>query len=920
MSLESDPPDADARPLVSSFNGERSDVVSAPGASLPASGEPPAPRGRYVEGGELGRGGMGRVRAAYDAVLGRTLALKRVKDTSRVAEARLLDEARITASLDHPGIITVLDVGRGEDGSLYYVMRVVEGASFREVVREPRPASERVRLVLSVAQAMAYAHERGVVHRDLSAGNVRVGKHGEVVVMDWGLAAPLTDAARGGTRCGTPGFTAPELVEGAPSGPPADVFSLGVLLHLALTQVIPTERPTRPSTVPAELWSIIARCLAPDPTRRYPTAQGLERDLRAWLDGAKVLAHRDRAWTPMVRLSRRHPATLVVGSAAALLLAVVTTTLGLGAAQSRRTAEAATSDLLSHGIDAALLEDDLDAATTSARALATLKPRSPIVAGALAALARKPSVSSRPWQPDCELLDVLDGQTLCRRDLPQGIEHARLLASGTRVLFGEHGVSLGAPTGVVTGVTPLEGGLQTVARSADGRFVVATLVTTVVFADDDGVRVVEACPASSPGRFAIPGPSVGHALVMCADTPTVLTPGGEARSLPRGTRGAFRGAALDDSTFVVGTVQGELAVLDRSTGAVKRTARSIVGPVRDLVALNETVVAVWGRGGLGFWRSDLDDWLSVEPSPPLELRRFGDRVLSRDASGWRGWTVEGSSFHRARFETGLTSVAMDASGQRVAVGGADSVVRVLHLGTGALRELRRDQQGVVSHVVFSPSGRRVAFGTAGPFGVDVVDLETGARLEGTWRQEAHRTRLVGFVGDDELMTVDYGLGVRRFSLATGAQVGADVQLPSSNSVSLAFAKGRLVVLMKDGAVLEVAGDAVNQLASAPGATAIALDDAGALLLAFPTHLERRSTDGLERRELPGSPVTAIASSGGRWAVTRVDGRLEVATPAGLSLSVLAHHTRAAALSFEANTLVTAGWDGVVRVFDVPREE
>jgi hypothetical protein len=236
-------------------------------------------------------------------------------------------------------------------------------------------------------------------------------------------------------------------------------------------------------------------------------------------------------------------------------------------------------------------------------------------------------------------------------------------------------------------------------------------------------------------------------------------------------------------------------------------------------------------------------------------------------------------------------------------------VRVLHLGTGALRELRRDQQGVVSHVVFSPSGRRLAFGTAGPFGVDVVDLETAARLEGTWRQEAHRTRLVGFVGDDELMTVDYGLGVRRFSLATGAQVGAGVQLPASNSV-----------LMKDGAVLEVAGDAVNHLASAPGATAMALDDAGALLLAFPTHLERRSTDGIERRELPGSPVTAIASSGGRWAVTRVDGRLEVTTPAGLSLSVLAHHTRAAALSFEANTLVTAGWDGVVRVFDVPREE
>lgn len=913
MSLESDPPDANARPLVSSFTGERSDVVSSPTALTHATGEHPAPPGRYVEGGELGRGGMGRVRAGYDAVLGRTLALKRAKDDSREAEARLLAEARITASLDHPGIITVLDAGRGEDGGLYYVMRVVEGASFREAIGAERPRSERVRLVLSVAQAMAYAHERGVVHRDLSPGNVRVGRHGEVVVMDWGLATSTDDAARGGVRCGTPGFTAPELREGAPAGPQADVFSLGVLLHLALTG----ELPSQPG-LPSELEAIITRCLSPDAVQRYPTAQGLEHDLRAWLDGERVVAHRDRAWTPLIRLFRRYPSAMAVGALAALVLAVVTTTLGLGAVQARRQAEAATRALLQQRIDRALLDDDVGAAKSSAQALTEFDPTSPIANGARAALARESAVLSAPLPTSCDLLDRYAGRTLCRDELAGIVEQARLLQSGARVAFADHLVSLFSPNGALISTTPLEGGLQTVERSADGSFVVATLVTTVVFVNDEGVKVVEGCPASTPGRFALPGPTMGHALVSCSDTPWVVTPAGATRAETSGPRGVLRGAAVDDSTVVVGTVQGELGVMDRRSGAVRRVARSVVGPVKEVVAVNELVVAVLGRDGLGFWRADLDDWLHVENSKVLELRRFGDDVASRDAEGWRTWKVGAPSWHRARFEAGLTSVAINASKQLIAVGGADSVVRVLHVPTGALREFTRAQQGVVSHVAFSPSGQRLAFGTAGPFGVDVIDLTSGRTLDGAWRREDHRTRLVEFVDEEVLLTVDYGLTVRRFSLTTGAQLGADQQLASPHSADLAFANGRLVVLLKDGGVVEVTKDAITQLTPAVGATAVTIDDTGALVFAYPTHLERRSSGGhTEQRELAASTVTGIAASRGRWAVTRTDGRIEVTSSKGLTHTALAHQTKAAALAFDSNMLVTVGWDGVVRVLDVP---
>lgn len=912
MSLESDPPDSSVRHLVSSFVGDRSDVVSSESASARETREQPAPQARYVEGGELGRGGMGRVRAGYDAVLGRTLALKRAKDDSRDAEARLLAEARITASLDHPGIITVLDAGRGEDGGLYYVMRVVEGASLREAIAGDRSRAERVRLVLSVAQAMAYAHERGVVHRDLSPGNVRVGRHGEVVVMDWGLATSLDDAARGGVRCGTPGFTAPELREGAPSGPQADVFSLGVLLHLALTG----ELPSKPG-LPSELEAIITKCLSPEAAQRYPTAQGLEHDLRAWLDGAPVSAHRPRPWTPLLRLSRSHPSTLVVGAVAALALAVVTTTLGLGAMRARREAEGATRDLLQQRIDRALLDDDVGAAIAAANSLGHLDSSSPIVAGARAAVGREASVRSALLPATCDVLDRFAGRTLCRDELTANVERARLLRSGTRVVFSDQRVSRFGVDGELISSTPLEGGLQTAERAADGTFVIGTLVTTVVFVNDDGVKVVEVCPASTPGRFALPGPAFGHALVLCGDTPWSVTPAGVERTSSVGPRGVFRGAALDSSAFVVGTVQGELGVMTRS-GELHRVARSVVGPVRDVVAVNAQVVAVLGRDGLGFWRSDLDDWLHVESSKVLEVNRFGDDVVSRDANGWRVWRVEAPSWHRARFEAGLTSVAIHGGKHLVAVGGADSVVRVLELSSGAVREFAREQQGVVSHVSFSPSGHRLAFGTAGPFGVDVIDLESGKTVDGAWRREALRTRLVEFVGDDVLLTVDYGLTVRRFSLATGAQVGADQVLPSPHSIDLAFGNGRLVVLLKDGGVVEVTKDAVTQHTAAVGATAVTIDDTGALVFAFATHLERRASDGrIERRELCGSPVTSIAASRGRWAVTRADGRLDVTSSKGLTHTALAHQTKASALAFESNSLVTAGWDGVVRVLEVP---
>jgi hypothetical protein len=908
----------------SSFAGERSDVAMDREA---APVKPIAFSGRYLEGGELGRGGMGRVRAGYDAVLARTLALKRAKDGSSEAEARLLAEARITASLDHPGIITVLDAGRGADGGLYYVMRVVEGVSVGDLVKSVRSRTENVRLMLSVAQAMAYAHERGVVHRDLSPSNIRVGRHGEVVVMDWGLATSLEDAARGGVRCGTPGFTAPELREGAPSGPPADVFGLGVLLHLLLVGRLPEEL-RRPSGCPAELWAIVTRCLKVAPAERYPTASPLEQDLRAWLDGEKVSAYADRPWTPLARLARRQPSGVAVASVAALLLALVTTTLGVGATRAWREAEAATSLLLQQTAERATLEDDVAAARGAATALATHRPASPVAAGVLAAFRRATGVTSEPMvvEPGCDLLDARAGATVCRS---QGVEHARLLGSGARVVFapgadGKPGVTVRSASGAVVSSAQLEGGLQTIEASPDGRFLVATFVSTVAFIDDQRVTVVEVCAASTPGRFAIPGPSMGHATVLCGDTAWAVTPAGAVQRSSALPKGVFRGAALDEHRFVTGTVNGQLAVVEREGGRVLRVATSVVGPVRDVVALDDVVVAVRGRDGLGFWRADLDAWLLLEKREVGELRRMAGGVVTRGPEGWRSWKATAPSWHRARFETGLTSVAVSPTGDSVALGGADSVVRVVELGSGVVREVTREQAGVISHVAYSPAGRLLAFGTAGPFGVDVVDVERLQRLEGSWRSEMLRARFVDFPDDDTLVIVDYGMIVRRFSLSTGQPAGPQQQLPSVNLADLAFdrPRDRLLALMKDGALVEVGAAAMKTLGRFPEAQALAVDDAsGAIVVAARTHVERRSPDAataLERHDVPGAAITGLAlSPQGQWAAARIDGRVDVGTFRGVTQTVFAHQTRAAAVAFAANRLVTVGWDGVARVLEFP---
>jgi serine/threonine protein kinase len=184
---------------------------------------------RYEQIGEHARGGLGRVVRAIDKRLGRTVAVKELLRHDELHEARFVREALITARLEHPGIVPVHEAGRWPNGDPYYVMKLVEGRTLKEVLAERKTLRDRLSLlshVIAIADAVGYAHSEGVIHRDLKPSNVIVGEFGETIVVYWGLACDrkqnlpeLTDLAAGsgsgsastisGKVIGTPQYMAP---------------------------------------------------------------------------------------------------------------------------------------------------------------------------------------------------------------------------------------------------------------------------------------------------------------------------------------------------------------------------------------------------------------------------------------------------------------------------------------------------------------------------------------------------------------------------------------------------------------------------------------------------------------------------------------------------------------------------------------
>jgi serine/threonine protein kinase len=266
---------------------------------------PELPGDRYVIERPIGRGGMGTVYVARDTLLERDVAIK-VSNAPVAAsglDERLREEAQVLARLEHPGIVPVHDAGRLADGRMFYVMKLVHGETLSAHANRLLGEAAVLGVFERVTETIAFAHEAGVIHRDLKPSNVMVGRFGEVLVLDWGVAKAIEDAAAApATRVGTPGFMPPEQARGEATST-SDVFALGALLFWLLTNGTPpparddalralNAAATRP---PRRLAAIVLKCLAAEPVDRYSNAAALAADLARYRAGQPVAAHRESA-------------------------------------------------------------------------------------------------------------------------------------------------------------------------------------------------------------------------------------------------------------------------------------------------------------------------------------------------------------------------------------------------------------------------------------------------------------------------------------------------------------------------------------------------------------------------------------------------------------------------------------------------
>lgn len=934
-------------------------LASAAGWSLPGAGpverlEPVSER--YERIGLIGRGGMGVVYAARDRLLDRTVALKEVDPGAATdAVARLEREARLTASLDHPGIVTVHDLGRTADGRSCYAMRLVRGRPLSAFIAESSEMRRRLALVrpfLDACQAVAHAHLRGVVHRDLKPDNIVIGELGETQVIDWGLARTIGEPGGGG---GTPAYRSPGQAAGGVAQPADDVYSLGVILAEILG-ISPTSDALPPGC-PPEIAAIAREALR----GAYPDARALAADCADWLDGRPVAAHRYTPVELLVRFARAWRGPLWVGALATLVLIGVVAvaydrnTLARNRAEA---AEIATREALN-------LERDRFASVLAARAMDALGddrwPEAEVLAARALGLRELPEArgvltstmrfGSLP-APELSVPSPCErpiglgptGEVICaepgfaRLIYPDGSERRHAIGAGTPFVDERGGLLWVQREDQSGAVYSMEDGRALFSgppMSGDvwgmsGRWIAlgpGGQPTTLAPLDGGAPWSLPACP-NNRRRVGIIPEAAGHRMVMLCNDGGLFY--GDERGRGRfwqtpfgqDAAGATTGVLLDDGrTFVLGTVRGVVGVWDLQKGALRTQTQTALGLISQLhVSKDGQLIAALGRGGsAALLRAATGRVVATLPGRDLRWARFlGDGRLVTLGGRYEIRRVD-IDLPAAELVTGvgLAAAAPSPDGRRVAAAGGDGTLSVWTLPDGALAASFAPCSGVVKGLLWLSADALVAV-CADPNPQRRIELTTGAVLPVAGSGSARRVVRLG----DGVLSALYRGDFHFWSPeGEGAIAGCGpmvwAELDSNPAATLALA---VTVSGQIGRVEAPDRCAVLEGLRADGA--VAIDDAGTLYIGVANGL-RALRDGQTRYELPhpGAPYELETSPDGRWLVAgALDGSVRVyEAPTGRLVALMREHReRVSSLSFSADgrTLFTASWDGTVRLHNL----
>jgi tRNA A-37 threonylcarbamoyl transferase component Bud32/WD40 repeat protein len=709
------------------------------------------PDQRFAEKSELGRGGMGRVVEAVDRALGRSVAIKQSLATTSVDLARFEREVRITAQLQHPSVIPILDVGRDPEGRPFYIMRKIEGEPLADRVDAAPTVRDRVALVsalLGAIDAAAYAHAKGIIHRDIKPWNILLGPFGETLMIDWGIARQLdeepddvstfesastgTALTRMGVAQGTPGFLAPEQARGEAVDKRADVYSLGATLFFVLAGKIPYGRidPNDaiaraaagelpdftwiPEEVPRELVAITSKAMAMASDQRYADAGELAVDLRRFLAGQLVAAHDYSTRERIVRWLRRHRVAATVSVLAVIAIAVVST-ISIRQVLADRDAATDARNLAVERADERLIDRArslVESDPTSAVALLRELPpesahwpealhiaRAAVAGGVERRVAIHPGfVTAVAFSPDGKWLAsasagivVTELARNTTRTIANLAVHELVWRDERTIAYHAHKNRAGT-IDLVTGATHEYASEAQQIAVLNGRLIVRDKTGVAAYGADHQRAILFDGPSRAfdvrGGRIAILG--TDRLVVIDGETTrTVPLAQPLASSHLRLSADGKRAAALD----------GLATIYEWQIDAPEQPPRTWPRPRRGLgeVGYVESTLYAWSSDGSGY--TSLENalphprWTTRETTPGVLTRHLvpfeGGAILVTDGGQLAHATALGvlPAAHRP---LSLKSVAVDTDGQRLALGTANGEVLVLDLSHLAPRTMPVD--------------------------------------------------------------------------------------------------------------------------------------------------------------------------------------------------------------------------------------